>query len=163
MVSIEIVRRTDLFASLADDDLHVLAACFQVRQHARGDFVYRQGDPGDTMLVIATGRLVAFTDAVDGTSTSLNEMGPGELLGEMSFLDPAPRSATVRAAADSVTYELSHDTMTVLSRRAPKAASALVTAGIRGMTRRLRTLDERIEAELNRLSAATIDDATEQR
>jgi CRP/FNR family cyclic AMP-dependent transcriptional regulator len=154
MVSIEILRKSDLCVRLADDDLHALAACFQVRRHRQGEVIFRQGAPGDTMLVIASGQLVASTTTLDGTSAGLNEMGPGEVLGEMAFLDPAPRSATVTAATDAVSYELSHDAMNVLRKRAPKAASAILSAGIRDVTRRLRSLDERIEAELNRLADA---------
>jgi CRP-like cAMP-binding protein len=151
MISIEVVRRSDLFAGLSDVDLDALAACLIERRHARGEVVFRQGDPGETMLVIAAGRLFASTTKLNGSSTGLNEMGPGEVLGEMAFLDPAPRSATVTAATDAVTYELSHDAMNALRAQAPHAASALVSAGIRDVTRRLRTLDERIETELLKL------------
>ena len=151
MISVEIVRQSELFAQLSDTDLGVLAACFQVRRHTEGEIVFRQGEPGDTMMIIASGRLVATTTKHDGASASLNEMGPGEVLGEMAFLDPAPRSATVTAATEAVTYELSHDAMDVLRKRAPKAASTILSAGIRDVTKRLRALDERIETELNRL------------
>jgi CRP-like cAMP-binding protein len=154
MISVEVVRQSDLFARLGDAELSALAACFIERRHARGEVVFRQGEPGETMLLIASGHLLASATRPDGASTGLNKMGPGEVLGEMAFLDPAPRSATVTADTDAVTYELSHDAMDVLRMRAPKAASALLNAGIRDVTRRLRVLDERIEAELNRLDEA---------
>lgn len=154
MIGLEVVRRTELFAKLTDEEIEALGACLRVRNHAAGAVVFREGEPGDTMHILASGRLAASTTTHDGAKTGLNEMGPGEVLGEMAFLDPAPRSATVTAVTDAVTYELCHDAMRVLRKRAPKAASAIVSAGIRDVTRRLRVLDDRIETELTRLAVA---------
>jgi CRP-like cAMP-binding protein len=151
-VSIEILSRTDMFATLSPEERGTLAACFVVRRYHKDEIVFREGDAGATLLVVAEGRLVATALRQDGRSAELNTIRPGETMGDMAFLDPAPRSATVTATTDSVAYELSHDTMDVLRRRAPAAAAAIVTAVIRDVTRRLRVLDERIEGELERIA-----------
>jgi CRP-like cAMP-binding protein len=152
--NLEILQRTDLFGALAPTERATLAACFVVRCYRKDEIVFREGDAGATLLVVAEGELVATARTPDGGAAKLNSISAGETMGEMSFLDPAPRSATVTATTDAVAYELSHDTMEVLRRRAPAAAAAIVTAVIHDVTRRLRVLDERIESELERKPTA---------
>jgi hypothetical protein len=62
----------------------------------------------------------------------------------------------VRAQTDVVAYELDHDAVGVLRREAPGVVATLVGLAVRDVTRRLRLLDERIEAELEKLPAWTL-------
>jgi CRP-like cAMP-binding protein len=153
-VSLDVLRRVASFAALGEDDLAALAACLRVRRYGPGDIVFSEGAPGTTLLLVAEGTLEALASHGDGRRQILNRMGEGEIMGEMAFLDPAPRSATVLAVGDVVAYELDHDAMDVLRRRAPAVVAAIVALAIRDVTRRLRLLDERIEAQLEKLSPA---------
>ena len=155
----EVLENVDVFGALAPDERAALAVCLVPRRFSEGEVVFREGEPGATLLVIVEGAFVAATRKPDGRDKVLREMGPFELVGEMAFLDPCPRSATVRAKSAGVAYELNHDSMDVLRKRAPAAADALVTAAIRDVTRRLRSLDEAIGQELERLGAKTHDEA----
>jgi len=146
-----LLRRVAAFAALSDADLAALGACVRVRRYGAGDLVFHEGDPGATMLVVAEGTLVAVAARGEARGEVLNRMAEGEIVGEMAFLDPAPRSATVRALTDVVAYELDHDAVGVLRREAPAAVATLVGLAVRDVTRRLRLLDERIEAELEKL------------
>jgi CRP-like cAMP-binding protein len=147
-VSIEVLRRAEIFASLTEGDRVAIAVCFRGRRYAAGEVVVREGEPGATMLLVAEGTFVATARRADGREEELSEIGPGEVAGEMAFLDPAPRSATVRARAGGVAYELSHDAMEALRERCPQAVAAIVTGAVRDVTRRLRHLDDRIAREL---------------
>jgi CRP-like cAMP-binding protein len=153
-VSLDVLRHVAAFGALGDPELTTLAACVRVRRFAAGEMVFHEGDPGATMLVVAEGDLEAEAARGDGGGAKLNRMGEGEIIGEMAFLDPAPRSATVRAKSAVLAYELDHDAMEVLRRRAPTVVAAIVALAIRDVTRRLRLLDERIEAELEKLPGA---------
>jgi CRP-like cAMP-binding protein len=146
----EALRQVVAFAALDEASLSALLACMRTRRWPADAIVVRAGEPGSTMLVVVDGTLAAVLDEAAGASV-LNQMGPGEVIGEMAFLDPAPRSATVKALTDVVACELDHDAMEVLRRRAPAAVAALVTMAIRDVTRRLRNLDERIARELDGL------------
>ena len=65
---------------------------------AAGEWLFREGDPGDAMFVVQTGRL----DVVDeATGLVLREVGRGDALGELALLDGSPRAASVRAARAS--------------------------------------------------------------
>lgn len=148
--SVEALQRVPAFASLDAASAAAVAACMRARRWEAGSIVLRAGEPGSSMLVVVEGELIAVTDDAAGASV-LNRMGPGEVVGEMAFLDPAPRSATVKALTDVVAYELDHDAMEVLGARAPAAVATLVTMAIRDVTRRMRNLDERIQRELERI------------
>jgi CRP-like cAMP-binding protein len=75
-------------------------------------------------------------------------VGAGEVVGETSCIEPAPRSATILAAVRTTAYELGREELTKMRRRAPRVAAAFVDAVVRSVTLRLRRVDERIEREL---------------
>jgi CRP/FNR family transcriptional regulator, cyclic AMP receptor protein len=152
-VNLDVLRGVDLFAGLDDSDHRTLAVCLQAHRYGAGEVLFQEGEPGATLLIVAEGRLVATARRTDGAGEPLNEMDAGEVAGEMAFLDPAPRSATVTAVTPAVVYQLTHDTMSVLRERSPASVRAIVTAAIRDVTRRLRHLDTRIESELERIGA----------
>lgn len=72
------------------------------RTHFRaGDRIFAAGDPPTTAYLIESGR-VRISAEQDGGGQPLAELGPGELLGEMSVIDDAPRSASAHALTECV-------------------------------------------------------------
>lgn len=67
------------------------------RTYEPGGVLLRQGDPGSHVLILLSGRVKALRDEADGGRMLLAVRGPGEILGEMSALSGAPRSATIIA------------------------------------------------------------------
>ncbi len=150
----EILRKTAIFRSLDESDFQALVMCLRVRQAEAGETLFREGEPGGTMMILGEGTLVATVRRKDGGEEEINRMGQGELIGEMAFLDPAPRSATVRAVTPVSYYTLDDDGLATLRRQAPTAAAALVWATLRDVTRRLRRMDRLIQHELGRRPGA---------
>jgi CRP-like cAMP-binding protein len=66
------------------------------RTLSAGEVLFREGDPGETMFVIRTGR-VRISKQVRGGVKQLAVLGPGEFFGEMAILSGKPRSATAVA------------------------------------------------------------------
>ena len=64
-----------------------------------GTEVIRQGAPADRFYLVAAGRL-RVSQARDGTSVTLRELGPGDVFGEIGLLERTPRTATVTALED---------------------------------------------------------------
>src|SRR5207249_4409943 len=58
-VSVDVLRSAEIFAPLAAADLAALARCFQGLRFDPGEIVFREGEPGGTMLVIAEGTFSA--------------------------------------------------------------------------------------------------------
>ena len=64
------------------------------RRYPRDSRVFCQGDPSDFVIVILEGRVKLVVTTEDGDEPLLGVRGPGELVGELAALDPAPRLAS---------------------------------------------------------------------
>lgn len=155
----DLLRRTAIFRALGDTALDALIVCLSVRHGEAGAVLFQEGAPGASMIMVAEGVLVATVRDRDGREREINRMGPGETVGEMAFVDPAPRSASVHAITPTTFYELSEDGMATLRKNAPAAAAAITWAIIRDVTRRLRRIDDLIEDELARRAMRLVRDA----
>lgn len=82
---------------LTAQELDDLASRGVRRPFRRGAFVMTEGEASDHVAVLLAGRVKVSSYATDGKEVVLAVRGPGELLGDFSALDGAPRSATVSA------------------------------------------------------------------
>ena len=71
----------------------------------KGELLFKEGDQSDHAYLLQTGQLETFTEQ-DGTKLVLGQVDPGELIGEMSIIDGAPRSATIIATKKSVLVQV---------------------------------------------------------
>lgn len=100
-------RSSSAFSGLHDDVLQELHECLEPISVAAGDVVIEEGGlPGDAYIVVA-GRLAASTLNNDGEQVVVGELGEGDLVGEMSLLTGAQRTATVTAVRDCSLLRLS--------------------------------------------------------
>lgn len=100
------IRRSNLFGSLADEQVQeILNACRQVSLRS-GDHACRQGEIGESMFVIVRGRVSINVEEPDGRTRVLNYLTPGDHFGEMSLLVGGSRSASVTAVMDTELLEL---------------------------------------------------------
>ncbi len=86
-----------------------------------GRNLFRQGDPADAAYLVASGWLRAAVDSPDGGEQVLNEMGPGEIVGEMALLTGGSRAATVYAVRDASLARLPRRGFTRFIDRYPRA------------------------------------------
>jgi anti-anti-sigma regulatory factor len=97
------LARLALFASLAPEERAIVAPLLARQVFAAGEFVFREGDPGSDLYVIAQG--TASVRRADGArSTRLVTFDEGTVFGEMALLDARPRSASVQADMPLVCY-----------------------------------------------------------
>ena len=108
-----------VLGGLAPDALDALAGEAGERFLAGGDELFREGDPGDAAYLILSGRLRAVRQD-SGGERLLQEMGPGEFVGEMPLVRPGPRAATVRAVRDSHLATLTPESFERVTERHPK-------------------------------------------
>jgi CRP/FNR family cyclic AMP-dependent transcriptional regulator len=93
-----------LFGQLDDDDVEWLIDHGTTRQLAAGEVLIRQGVPADAVFILLEGRLSVLLDRLAGREIA--RLNAGEIVGEMSFLDSRPPSATVRAFEESTVYAI---------------------------------------------------------
>lgn len=97
-----------------------------------GDVLFRRGDPGDAAYTVLCGRLRVIDDGAGGLA--LNDIGAGEVLGEMALLSAERRSATVLAVRDSLLARLPAAAFHRLIERQPavlRQISTLLSARLR--------------------------------
>ena len=73
-----------------------------------GDVILKEGSHGSGVYTLSSGK-VENSKVVQGNKIVLDILGPGGMFGEMSYLDPAPRSATATALEDTVLELLDKD------------------------------------------------------
>jgi predicted acylesterase/phospholipase RssA/CRP-like cAMP-binding protein len=123
----------DLFAGLdADARLSVEQETSWTTLQS-GEVLFREGDAGDALYVVLTGRLRVVVRGTSGEEVALAEVGRGEVIGEMALLTGDPRSATVVAVRDSHLVRLSRAAFERIVQQCP-GAMLLVT---RRLVRRL--------------------------
>ena len=98
-MAVNFLEAVPLFAGLSTEAVSPLCESVRKVSIAEGEVLFRQGDPGDTMYMIESGRLKVFTTSLDERELVLDIMGPGMVLGELALLDGKPRSATSVALA----------------------------------------------------------------
>lgn len=145
---ISAVRAVKVFESLSDIDCAELVRFMRIRQYEAGATIFERGKPGDSMLVVAEGALSVVMPGPRRRNIEVARVGVGEVVGETSCIEPAPRSATILAATRTTAYEFGRKELTRMQHLAPGVAAALMGAVIRSVTLRLRRVDERIEREL---------------
>lgn len=106
----------DIFAGLDDVARQSIAREFEARELRRGEVLIKEGAPANALYVVTSGRF-AVTRA--GRQSPLNEIGPGQAVGEIAFLSGGTRTATVTALRDSIVMRLGRDDFDVLAARMP--------------------------------------------
>jgi CRP/FNR family transcriptional regulator, cyclic AMP receptor protein len=136
------------FARLDAATLQALASCLRPRTYARGDIIFRHGDPGDELFVVLEGALSVQLRGSDRRHREVASLGPGDVVGELACVDPAPRAATVLARTEVKVLALSRDTLGALLAHVPAAAQALLHELLRGLIARLDSTDDLLLAQL---------------
>jgi CRP-like cAMP-binding protein len=143
------LRELPQFRAISDAEFAAVANVVRPIKVRSGDILFEQGARGDTMLFVAEGRLKTELVTGPGQTTDLGPVTAGQVVGEMAALDPAPRAAQVRAASDGLVFELGVSGLRELRTTAPAVAATLTSSIIADVTARLRSIDQRIEQELN--------------
>ena len=105
--------------------LNVMRDCLEWVEVPGGQTLLTQGDAGDAMYLVLSGRLRAYVNDEDGTPRSSREMGRGQIIGEMSLITGQPRSATVVTIRDSVLVRLGKSAFDELLATSPRLAMAI--------------------------------------
>jgi CRP-like cAMP-binding protein len=131
-----ILRQTDLLRSVSALDLDAVSAVSRLRAFRRGQVVFTRGDPGDTLIVVISGRVKVVVRSADGGELTLTIIQPGGVLGELSIADGGPRSADAETLEACQLLLVPRETIQDICARVPSAAQAL-TSSIAGILRRL--------------------------
>lgn len=93
---IENLKNIKTFEKFSEDNLRELADFIVTKDYAAGDTIFREGDPGEASYIIEKGRV-----EVQKQGKLLGLFSEGDMFGEMTLYEGAPRSATAEAKTDT--------------------------------------------------------------
>ena len=134
------LANTDLLAPLSTDIRAEIARSCRAAAYAPGEAIVRQGDPGQSMFIVAAGEVRVV---LEPGRDEVARIKPGGYFGEMSLLTGEPRSATVLALGDVSVIELNAD---LFRRLAADYPAAIEQMAVHAIARR---------ADLERLKTST--------
>ncbi|HOX11393.1 MAG TPA: GGDEF domain-containing protein [Spirochaetia bacterium] len=92
---------TELFKGMSGLELKAVAELLKRRECPRGTVVFREGERGQELFIVLSGKVGSFVTQSDGTRRRIYEFGPGRFFGEMAIVEGEPRSATCWAEEDT--------------------------------------------------------------
>lgn len=110
------------------------------RTFSRGEVVFHEGDPADSLHLVEKGRFAVRVTTPLGETATLAIRGPGEAFGELALVSDAPRSATVAALEPAETHSLYRREFDELRRGHPFVNRVLVAV----LAAEVRRMDELI-------------------
>ena len=120
----EFLRGISIFASLPSETVERVADRAEERELVAGDWLFREGDPGDTLYVLRSGRL-EIVQETGGNDMVIRSLPSGAVLGELALLTQEPRSASARARRDSTLLAVSREAFLELLESDPAFATSL--------------------------------------
>ncbi len=132
----DFLKKVPLFANLPDEDLDRLCAVVLEEQLPLDEILFNEGDIGDKAYVILEGEIDILKES-GGQTVLLATRKAGEVIGEMSLLDQAPRFASGRTRTDCKLLSISHENLGHLLDSSPSAARVMLST----ITNRLRSTE----------------------
>ena len=120
------LQRSPLFRGLTPPALERIAELAGQRSFHAGEIVFNQGDPGDALYAVVTGKIRISAGAADGREIFLNIMEPGDSFGEIALLDGGTRTASATATLPSELVTIRREHFLGLLEREPRVALELL-------------------------------------
>lgn len=120
------LERSPLFRGLSSEILARIAALAVQRSYPSGEVVFLQGDPGDALYGVVTGRIRISAGASDGREIFLNIMESGDTFGEIALLDGGLRTAAATAIVPSELVSIRREHFLAVLEREPRLALELL-------------------------------------
>lgn len=118
----------------------------RTRHVPSGTVIFRQGDTGHEMFIIASGR-VSLRLGANGGEREVAVLGPGDFFGELSLLADMPRTATAVAAAETTLLSVERDTFALMMQDDLEVVFRMMHA----VGRRLAATDRQVQELAGRL------------
>jgi CRP-like cAMP-binding protein len=134
----EVLAKAGLFQGVAPEAADALASSLTYADYVRGDTVFAEGEQGDSLYIVLSGKVKVGRKAADGRENMLSVMGPSDMFGELSLFDPGPRTATATVVTDARLASLAHDSLRPWITDRPEIAEQL----LRVLARRLRRTND---------------------
>jgi len=136
------IEESRFLLDLSPDSKRDLAVSFEALDLPAGQILFREGEQGDTLYLILSGRVrieigsqISATSSIEKSGHFIAELGKGDLLGEMALLTGEPRSATAVAIRDTQLARLDRRAFDRIVAVNPQQMLSLVSRQLSGRLR----------------------------
>lgn len=136
----EILAGVPLFEELPREQLERLSRSALIRSFERNAVIVIADQPGDSMMIILDGQVKVQLTNPDGKEIILSHLYAGDFFGEMSLIDPAPRSASVITVEKTMLAIIARDLFVKIVHESPDVLMKMAAT----MCQRLRQSNEKI-------------------
>ncbi|MDQ6658516.1 MAG: Crp/Fnr family transcriptional regulator [Actinomycetota bacterium] len=130
----ENLAKAGIFQGVDSDAALALGNQLETVDYPRGSAIFTEGELGDRLYIILTGKVKLGRHAPDGRENLLAVMGPSDMFGELSVFDPGPRTSTATAVTEVRLATMDRANMREWIAQRPEIAEQL----LRVLARRLR-------------------------
>jgi len=134
----EVLARSGIFQGVESDAAEVLAKEMDYLEARKGEVIFSEGEPGDSLYIVLSGKVKVGRRAADGRQNLIALMGPSDMVGELALFDPGPRTATATAVTDARMARLRKQALRPWLSNRPEIAEQL----LRVLARRLRRTND---------------------
>jgi len=120
-----VLQKSLIFKNLSVSEAKKVVLLGSIREAAAKETIVQQGESGEEMYLILSGKVKIVAQCDDGTEKELDTMEPGELFGEMALLGEGIRTATVIAETDLELLRIDYKALERVRRRDPKISAKL--------------------------------------
>ena len=120
-----------------ENDVKLLADFFVIEDCAAGDYLFKEGDKGESLYFVGSGTVVVVLQIPRQQEQILRKYKAGAILGEMAIYTGENRTASVRIEDDAVLFRLDKDKLEEMSKRFPASTAALHTYIVKVLSERL--------------------------
>jgi CRP-like cAMP-binding protein len=121
-----VVRKAPIFHGLDQAAANTLRAAMAPAKLRKGQVLFKEGDDGDNLYIITSGKIKLGTKSQDGRENLLMVLGPGDMFGDLSLFDSGPRTSTATAVTESRLLSLGQEKVMPWVREHPEASLHLL-------------------------------------
>lgn len=136
-LSVELYQ-VPLFAGVSRSEIQAVLDACKMQTFLIGDEIFSEGDEGDSLWIIEAGHVEVFKTIKGSVDRVLDSFNPGQVFGEMSFLDRSRRSASARATEPTHVSMLERSAFDKVAERHPRVAAIFYAGLARVVAERLR-------------------------
>ncbi|MDT7737956.1 MAG: family transcriptional regulator, cyclic receptor protein [Mycobacterium sp.] len=136
----EVLAWTGLFQGVEPSGVSALTKQLHEVDFPRGHTLFVEGQPGDRLYIIVSGKVKIGRSSPDGRENLLTIMGPSDMFGELSILDPGPRTSSATAITDVCAVSIDREALCAWMVERPEIIERL----LRVVARRLRRTNDNV-------------------
>lgn len=146
------LEKIPFFNTLGPEEMKVLMDYMSLYELNAGEILFREGQVGQYVSFLVEGKMEVLKKSITGAEIVITTVGKGYSIGEMSLIDEAPRSATLRAKTPATLAILAQNAFKLILQKHPAIGIKILTGFARFQSENLRKTSDRLNAYTHLLS-----------